>query len=308
MQTPRSVLTPESLELLQTIVDAGSLAAAARRLGLVPSALTYRLRRIEDALDVLLFDRSSRQAKPTEAGAELLRQGRDLLLAVDAVANRVKRVATGWEPSFTIALDGLISRTTLFELTEQFFALNPPTRLRIRDEVLSGTFDALVSGRADLAIGVSLETASHAGIRVQALGSVAFVLAVAPHHALAAEAQPITDEALARHRVVAVADSAQGGGSLSVGILGGQDVFTVATMQAKLEAQLRGLGIGYLPEPLARPYIESGRLVALRAQRPNRVARTQYAWRQGERTGRALAWWLERLESITTRKALLANC
>lgn len=308
MQSPRSVLTPESLELLQTIVDAGSLAAAARRLGLVPSALTYRLRRIEDALDVLLFDRSSRQARPTEAGAELLRQGRELLQAVDAVANRVKRVATGWEPSFTIALDGLISRTTVFELTEQFFATNPPTRLRIRDEVLSGTFDALVSGRADLAIGVSLETASHAGIRVQALGSVAFVLAVAPHHPLAAETQPITDQALARHRVAAVADSAQGGGSLSVGILGGQDVFTVATMQAKLEAQIRGLGIGYLPEPLARPYIESGRLVALRAQRPNRVARTQYAWRQGERTGRALAWWLERLESLTTRKALLANC
>ena len=68
MQTPRDVLTPNSLSLLQSVVDAGSFAAAARQLGLVPSAVTYRVRQIEDALDVLLFDRASRQARLTEAG------------------------------------------------------------------------------------------------------------------------------------------------------------------------------------------------------------------------------------------------
>ena len=45
--------------MLQAIADEGSFAAAARALGLVPSALTYRVRQIEDALDVLLFDRSA---------------------------------------------------------------------------------------------------------------------------------------------------------------------------------------------------------------------------------------------------------
>ena len=54
--TPREVLTPDALALLQTVADPGSFAAAARELGLVPSALTYRVRQIEDALDVLLFD------------------------------------------------------------------------------------------------------------------------------------------------------------------------------------------------------------------------------------------------------------
>ena len=39
---------------------------------MVPSALTYRVRQIEDALDVLLFDRSSRQARLTAAGTALL--------------------------------------------------------------------------------------------------------------------------------------------------------------------------------------------------------------------------------------------
>jgi hypothetical protein len=59
MQNARDVLTPDSLAMLQVIADTGSFAAAARQLGLVPSALTYRVRQIEDALDVLLFDRSS---------------------------------------------------------------------------------------------------------------------------------------------------------------------------------------------------------------------------------------------------------
>jgi molybdate transport repressor ModE-like protein len=109
MQTPREVLTPDALAMLQAVAQAGSFAAAARDLGVVPSAVTYRIRQIEDALDVLLFDRSSRQARLTEAGAELLREGGRLLLEIDAVANRVKRVATGWEPQLTLAIDTVMS-------------------------------------------------------------------------------------------------------------------------------------------------------------------------------------------------------
>ena len=116
MQTARDVLTPDALAMLQSIAAAGSFAAAARAMGMVPSALTYRVRQIEDALDVLLYDRSSRQARLTEAGAELLREGDRLLADVDAIANRVKRVATGWEPQFTIAVDSIIDHATVMEL------------------------------------------------------------------------------------------------------------------------------------------------------------------------------------------------
>ena len=75
MQNTRDALTPENLAMLQSIAETGSFAAAARQLGVVPSALTYRVRQIEDALDVLLFDRSARHARPTDAGMELLREG-----------------------------------------------------------------------------------------------------------------------------------------------------------------------------------------------------------------------------------------
>ena len=291
--------------MLQTIADAGSFAAAARALGLVPSALTYRVRQIEDALDVLLFDRSSRQARMTEAGAELLREGGRLLQDIDAIANRVKRVATGWEPQLTLAADSLVARPVIMELACAFFNLEPPTRLRIRDETLSGTLEALTSGQADLAVGVSPGPATVSGIHSQPLGSVGFVFVVAPHHPLALGDGALSDDDLRRHRAIAVADSVQRGGGVSVSLLGGQDVITVPTMQAKLDAQLRGLGSGFLPEPMARPYIETGRLVVRRVERAPLVAHPRYAWRATGRPGRALQWWLDQLQSPVTRLALL---
>jgi DNA-binding transcriptional LysR family regulator len=306
--TPRDVLTPDTLSLVQAVVEQGSFAAAARQLGLVPSAVTYRIRQLEDALDVLLFDRSSRQARLTAAGGELLSAGQQLLQDIDAMANRVKRVATGWEAEFTIAVDTSLSGTTVMELSDAFYALEPTTRLRLREEALAGTLEAVTSGRADLALGVVVEPGTTAGINSHELGDLLFVYAVAPNHPLAQIAEPIGDDVLIKHRVVAVSDSAQQRSmALTLGLLTGQDVFTVPTMRAKLDAQLRGLGGGFLPEPLARPYIDSGRLVVREIQRaPRRTIRLSYAWRNtGTGTGRALQWWLAQLESATTRAALL---
>jgi molybdate transport repressor ModE-like protein len=305
MESAREALTPDALALLQEVARSGSFAAAARELALVPSAVTYRIRQLEDALDVLLFDRSSRRARLTEAGAELLREGDRLLLEIDAVANRVKRVATGWESQLTIAVDTVISCSTMMELSEAFFALSPATRLRLRDESLSGTLEALTSGQADLALGVALDPGTSAGIQSSVLGEVTFVYAVAPHHPLAAVRGVLKDDLLQKHRAIAVADSVQRGTALTRGLLAGQDVLTVPTMRAKLDAQLRGLGGGFVPEPMARPYVESGRLVVKDVQRSSRLVRLTYAWRSSDSAGRALQWWLGQLKSPATRRALL---
>jgi DNA-binding transcriptional LysR family regulator len=305
MPTARDVLTPEALSLLQAVAQAGSFAAAARELNLVPSAVTYRIRQIEDALDVLLFDRSSRQAKLTEAGTELLREGGRLLLEIDAVANRVRRVATGWESELTIAVDTVISCSTVMELSQAFFELAPTTRLRMRDESLSGTLEALTLGQADLAIGLALEPGNAAGIQTSVLGEMQFVFAMAPHHPLAAVKGPLKDDLLQKHRAVAVADSVQRGTAVTLGLLAGQDVLTVPTMRAKLDALLRGLGAGFVPEPMARPFVEAGRLAVKEVQRTSRLVRLSYAWRSSATPGRALQWWLAQLESPATRRALL---
>ena len=322
MTDRRNALTPDALVMMDTIAKSGSFAAAARELGKVPSALTYSVRQLEDALDVLLFDRRSGQAKLTAAGEELLTEGRRLLAEMDAVANRVRRVACGWETQLTVAADGVISRLTLFELAEAFYALRPDadapdsgpgTRLRLRTEVLEGTWEALLSGEADLAIGVGIEgIAPQAGIALQPLGEMDFIFAVAPHHALARWDGPIPDHELARHRAVAVADSARRHEPRSFNLLPGQEVLTVASVQDKVEAQLRCLGCGFLAEPLAREHVRAGRLVVKEVQRERRRARLGYAWREAATPqpkkapqGLALAWWLEQLGSAATRRALI---
>ncbi|HET9976844.1 MAG TPA: LysR family transcriptional regulator [Burkholderiaceae bacterium] len=319
MAERRNALTPDALTMMDTIARAGSFAAAARELGKVPSALTYAVRQLEDALDVLLFDRKSGQAVLTAAGDELLREGRRLLAEMDAVANRVRRVSCGWETQLTVAADGVLSRITVFELCEAFYALRPEgmadgpgTRLRLRTEVLAGTWEVLLGGEADLAIGVGGGVTPPAGIEMKPLGEIDFVFAVAPHHPLAAHGGPIADDELLRHRAVAVADSARRAEPLTVNLLPGQEVFTVGSVQAKLEAHLRCLGCGFLPEPVAREHIRAGRLVVKDVQRATPPKRLHYAWRAGAAPdpkkppqGLALGWWLQQLESKTTRRALL---
>ena len=332
MSQARSALTPDALAMMDAIAQSGSFAAAARQLGKVPSALTYSVRQLEDALDVLLFDRRSRQATLTAAGQELLDEGRRLLGEIDAVANRVKRVATGWETQLTIAVDDVISRTTLLELCESFYACSaalatkdlrgapptptpPATRLRLRTEVLAGTWEALFTGQADLAIGGVIGRDLLPGVTMKDLGPLEFVFAVAPHHPLAAMSEPIDDSELIRHRAVAVADSAQRMAPITLNLLAGQDVLTVSDMAAKIDAQLRGLGCGFVPEPMARDHIAAGRLVARQVQRTRLEGRLGYAWRtpvaarrgaaRKPPLGLALRWWLEQLDSETTRKALL---
>lgn len=309
MTTSRDVLTPSALAMLQAIAEAGSFAAAARASNMVPSALTYRVRAIEDALDVLLFDRSSRQARLTEAGKELLREGERLLIDIDAVANRVKRIATGWESQLTIAVDSIIHRDTLMELCEAFFGLNPPTRLKLRAETLSGTLEALTSGQADLALGVVLDAKATVGLERQPLGAVGFVFAVGANHPLANADEPLSDEVIRQYRAVALADSIERGGGLSVGMFAGQEVFTVTDMRAKVDAQIRGLGIGFLPKPFAQPNIDAGRLVVKRVERAEHELQFSYAWRNSRKSqpGRALKWWLAQIENPVSRAALLGQ-
>jgi DNA-binding transcriptional LysR family regulator len=301
-------LTPEAIRLLRAIVDQGSMAAAARMLGLVPSALTYRVRQLEDALDVLLFDRSRREARLTAAGSVLLHEGEHALATLDAIAQRVRRVGAGWEPELALAVDSIVDRGVIYELIAAFDGEGAPTRLTVRDEALSGTCERLLRGEADLAIGIVAELpAAEATIELASapLGTVEFVFAVAPHHPLAPVERPLTDADIAPYRIVAVADSTRERDGYTVGILPGQDVLTVGTLFAKREIQLRGLACGYLPYCLAAPYLETGRLVAKATVKPARTSQFAYAWHPRANLGRALSWWLARLNIPNTRKALL---
>lgn len=297
-------LTLDALQVMDAIERLGSFAAAAAELHRVPSALTYSVRKLEQDLDVVLFDRSGHRARLTSAGQELMQQGRHLLRAAGELECRVKRVATGWETELRIVLDIMIPAVQLFPLIAEFYAEESGTRIRLAHEVLAGTWDALVSGRAELALGVSGEVPAGGGYAIRMLGYKDFVFAVAPKHPLAALPEPLKYEQILAHRAVAIGDSSRNLPPRSVGILTGQDVLTVPDLGAKVAAQVAGLGCGYLPAHAAAPLVKAKRLVVKQVEEIKPAGNLYYAWRSREK-GKALRWFLKRLEHQEVRASLL---
>jgi DNA-binding transcriptional LysR family regulator len=302
-----SSITPELLIILDAIARHGSFAGAARELDKVPSAITYAVRKLEDSLDVLLFDRSGHRASPTPAGLALLEDGRLLLATLEDMSQRVKRIASGWEVELRIAVSAVLSWEPMYDSIERFQHLNSGTRLRFSTEVLNGNWDALTSGRADLVIGAEASSAPAGMARVLPLGNVSFAFCVAPHHPLAREPDPLTRERVAGHCAVVVGDTARAIAPQTRGLLQSQLTLIMPNIEAKIEAQIRGLGCGYLPRALAQPYLGRGVLVeretlAGRPQDENLV----YACHPQAR-GRALKWWLAQLEAPSMRAGLIGT-
>ncbi|HXF65507.1 MAG TPA: LysR family transcriptional regulator [Burkholderiales bacterium] len=297
-------LSLDALLVLDAIDRKGSFAAAAAELDRVPSAVTYTVRKLEEDLDVLLFDRRGHRARLTAAGRELLEEGRHLLRAAGELESRVKRVATGWEAQLRIAYDDVIPAAGLLRLVEEFYRESCPTRVRLATEVLGGCWDALAADRADLVVGASGEGPVGGGYSVRELGSVEWVFAVAPGHPLARAPEPLAPEQVLRHRAVAVADTSRNLPPRTVGLLGGQDVLTVPNLRAKLAAQVMGLGAGNLPRYLADPEIAAGRLVAKRLLEPFMDLPLLLAWRTALR-GKALRWFLGKLQEPRILERLL---
>lgn len=285
-------LSLEALQILDAIDRRGSFAGAAKVLYKVPSTISYTVSKLEEDLGVQLFERAGPKATPTEAGRELLKEGRHLLRAAQELEVRVRRVASGWESEFALGLDALFPAALLAGDVAAFYAVADSTRLRLVSESLSGTWEALLDRRADLLVAAG-EGPSGGGYVVEPLGTVRFVFAVAPGHPLAGRGRVGASE-LALHRAVAVADSARRLLPRTVGLQSAQDVLSAPDMRSKFALQLAGLGCGFLPEPCARAAIAAGALVALEVDEPKPDETFYLAWRTGEQ-GEALAWWQRRL-------------
>ncbi|CAB3626745.1 LysR family transcriptional regulator [Achromobacter marplatensis] len=298
-------ITPELLILVDAIARHGSFAKAARELGKVPSAVTYSIRKLEDGLDVLLFDRSGHRALLTPAGEALLKDGRHVLQSLDDLACRVKRIATGWEVELRIAVSAVLPWRPLYDLIDEFQTLESATTLRFSSEVLSGNWDALTSGRADLVIGAGANAEPTGPYRSQAIGATQFGFCVAAHHPLASLPQPLSRADITKYCAVVVADTSRNLPPQSRGILADQPTLVMPSMQAKIDAQVRGLGCGYLPLTMAAPYLAQGLLVVCETDEGMSLTEhVAYAWR-AEPPGEALKWWLQKLKSPRLCESLL---
>ncbi|WP_137136983.1 LysR substrate-binding domain-containing protein [Rhizobium sp. FKY42] len=72
-------IDPQLLETLVMIAEAGSFAAAAERVGRTPSAVTMQMQRLEDLLQLTLFEPSGRTRRLTDAGDILVSHAKVML-------------------------------------------------------------------------------------------------------------------------------------------------------------------------------------------------------------------------------------
>lgn len=297
------MLSPEELELLEAIRESGSLSRAAARLGKAPSTVSHAARQLEARFDALLFDRRRYRMQLTPAGQVLVQEASRLLQDVARLTHRVKQVAGGWEDRLWIVTDEVLEFETLLPVIRAFDQLGSGVALRITHEVLSGTWEALRDGRADLVIGATNEPPVIPNLRWQELGVMEWVFAVSPRHPLAKAKEPLQRETTTQHRAVVVADTSRRPDARGYGVQGGQAVLAVPTMRAKILAQREGLGVGWLPQGRIAGLLKRGELVAKRTADQREPNTLYVAWR-GEHQGRALDWWLAQLQQTRLAELL----
>jgi DNA-binding transcriptional LysR family regulator len=268
---PQSIprTTVEQWALLAAVVDRGGFAQAAEALHRSQSTLSYGVAKLQEQLGVPLLGLRGRKAELNEHGAVLLARARRVLDDLRGLERLAQSLRQGWESELHLVVDAAFPRPRLLRILEELQKVCAHTRLFLHDEVLSGAEQALIEGRADLAIAPQVPNA----MLGDWLMDVTFIAVAHADHPLLAERRELELEDLARHTQCVVRDS----GTLSPrdsGWLGSPQRWTVSSLEASLAAVEAGLAYAWLPEHLVAPGLAAGRLVALPlvAGRTRRVA------------------------------------
>ncbi|HEV2613610.1 MAG TPA: LysR substrate-binding domain-containing protein [Gammaproteobacteria bacterium] len=286
-------LNLEALIAMDAIDRHKNFADAARALHKVPSALTYTIQKLEQDLDVLIFDRRGHRAKLTPAGMHLLKEGRKLLEQSAVICDETKHIAHGREAQITMAVDTIISIETLIPLIKKFHTAFPTIKLRIQEHALNGTWETLADNRADIII-----AASHQQIpgnyQLKKLAKIAFSLCVTPTHPFAKTQKPITTEELEKETIILIADSSMHFTPRTIGFDTPLKSITFTTMEQKIHAQTEGLGIGFLPKSRIKHLLKDKSLIAVPTTHPRPPADIYLAWRNNN-TGIGVQWLVEHI-------------
>jgi DNA-binding transcriptional LysR family regulator len=284
-------ITLDALRVLDAIDRKGSFGAAAEALFKVPSALSYTVQKLESDLGINLFDRTRQRAQLTAAGRLLLEQGRQLLQAANAIEEAVQQLESGWETQLRIAKDTVLPLAPLLQQINAFNLLDKRVAITISEEVLGGTWDALIAERCDLALGASGDLPK--GIfEYRLMGEVEFVFAVARDHPLCLHNGPVDAAAIQAFPTIVVADSSLSTPARSSGLLESRQIIRVAHADAKIQAQMMGVGVGFLPKHLIQQELLRGELIELDCAVPRPNIPLYMAWRKNN-SGKALKWFVE---------------
>lgn len=268
------------LELVRAVAEEGSLARAALRLHVTPSALSHQLRDAEDRLGVPLFDRVGRRLRLAAAGERLLLSARSVLDELARAYEELQREASRprqlirLTTQCTTVYHWLPSRLRLFQQT------HPDAELELAPGVTSDPIPALRTGEIDLAI--LYRPVRDAWLRLRPLFRDELVVVMPPGHRLG-RSSFVSAEDFARERLIVWSTPREANlvfreVLIPAGVTP-QRVTHIQLTEAIVELVKGGLGVSVLPRWTVAPQLERRELVARRLTREGKFRAWSAAWR-----------------------------
>jgi DNA-binding transcriptional LysR family regulator len=294
-----------SLDQIRTFIAAaeeGSFSAAARKLGRAQSAVSDLIRRLEEQLGLVLFDRSSRSPTLTPAGELLLKDARAIGGAVDFLNFRAKGLSQGLEPELCAVIDVYFPFQAITEAAKHFREQFPATPLRLYVEVLGGATEPVLDGRASLAV-VGGPAPLPEGLSSESLNGVAIVMVAAPDHPLASIEGVIPQDELAKHVQLVLTERSNRSARQEYGVMS-PTTWRLADLYAKHSFLLSGLGWGSMPLHAVERDLAEGRLTRLltpESPAAGQIVPMSAVYRTTAPPGPAGRWLIERLKGCPSR-------
>ncbi|MDX1492176.1 MAG: LysR family transcriptional regulator [Pseudohongiellaceae bacterium] len=262
----KNPISIEVLETLDAIDRRGSFAKAAEELNKATSAVSYSIQKLEEQLDIALFQREGRRSVLTPAGQLILAEGREVLQATARLASKAKEVATGWETRISIGVESLMAYSTFFQVLHQFLNEHPSIEVDVCECVLNGGWELLEQNRVDLLVGSPGPVPQQKGYRTIPIGSADLVPVIAAHHEMAKLISSAKDNEahIKKLRRVITHDTSVSNIARSAGLSSDGKQLYVQTIDQKVEAIRAGIGIGHLPRQRIQQFLDTGELIELR--------------------------------------------
>ena len=258
-ETPHISL--EQWRALLAVVDAGGYAQAAERLHKSQSAVTYAVQKIESLLEVKAFEIQGRKAILTTTGQLLYRRALALVNEANELERAARNLSAGWEAEIGIAAEILFPNWLLLDCLDQFGTESPQTRIEIIESVLSGTAEALLTGKADIALTPHIPP----GFFGELLMRTPIIAVAAPEHPLHALGRKLNRRDLRNYRHITVRDTGSQRDRKAV-LVEVEQRWTVSHMATSIEALCAGYGFSWLPTERIRRELADGRLKPLPLQ------------------------------------------
>ncbi len=254
MLNPRISL--EQWRALIAVVEGGGYAQAAEVVHKTQSSVSYAVQKIEQMLDLKLFEKQGRRSLLTPAGEALYRRAKNLLEKADALERGAAELGSDWDPELRLAVDIVFPTWALLYSINRFSEERPGTRVQLYETVLGGTDEKLYERAVDLAI----TSAIPQGFSGDPLIRLRFVAAAHREHALHQLGRQVTLDDLRDYRHLVIRDDAVKHTRDSGGWFGADQRWTVSHKATQIAAGCRGMGFAWFPEHAIQNELKAGTL------------------------------------------------